>query len=366
MEGEKKRFDYIDWVKAIAICCIVAGHFFPRCGLKSLLYSFHVPIFAVVGGFLLRAPSDAKQYGKKMLQTVKRLLIPYFIWYAVFAVFQFIPPEVLDNPMVKERTPIQVLECIIFLKNLSLWNEALWFVPAYFIVSSFSILFTYLTKGNKIASVICAVLAFTAVIIMDKMQVTINLFEIENIMGMRNIIMLLGFFLLGYSSMPIIDKIMSVTKSQYKNPFCYLGVVLFVVFAIIKLKLLKIDPTKSNPQGYYPISLYSGKYSDMLYYVVLGVGLCYSLILFSGLLPKCKFSELFSKHSYFIMLTHYGFFLIKSFGHLSSSMWEFDYTNAFRDAAFILVVYWFILLIAEYFISKKPKSVKYLRLVGFN
>lgn len=55
---EKKRIDWVDMLKGIAIICVIIGHrtwsdygALP-CMLKSWIYSFHMPLFFFLSGFV--------------------------------------------------------------------------------------------------------------------------------------------------------------------------------------------------------------------------------------------------------------------------------------------------------------------------
>ena len=63
--AEKKRLDYVDWLKAIGIFLVVLGHCLPAYTLlRTVIYSFHVPLFAFAGGLLAKAPKTARELGK--------------------------------------------------------------------------------------------------------------------------------------------------------------------------------------------------------------------------------------------------------------------------------------------------------------
>ncbi|OYP59578.1 acyltransferase family protein, partial [Prevotella sp. P3-122] len=51
-----KRLQYVDFLKGFAILCVVVGHiaaFNPKCDLLiDFVYSFHMPLFFFISGFL--------------------------------------------------------------------------------------------------------------------------------------------------------------------------------------------------------------------------------------------------------------------------------------------------------------------------
>lgn len=61
---EKERLMWIDWMKAIGIYFIVAGHLFPVGYIY--VYSFSVPLFFIVSGFLSKREDSTKLFWKKL------------------------------------------------------------------------------------------------------------------------------------------------------------------------------------------------------------------------------------------------------------------------------------------------------------
>ena len=60
----KERLLWIDWMKSIGIYLIVLGHFFP-CGSKYI-YTFSVPLFFLVTGFLSKREADLRVFRRKL------------------------------------------------------------------------------------------------------------------------------------------------------------------------------------------------------------------------------------------------------------------------------------------------------------
>lgn len=73
MEGQRKI--WIDWAKTLSIFVIVWGHFFPE-GLCGFIYTFNVPVFFIISGYLCRRETS---FGKCFDKTLHNLIIPYFI-----------------------------------------------------------------------------------------------------------------------------------------------------------------------------------------------------------------------------------------------------------------------------------------------
>lgn len=131
------RNDYIDIVKSVAIILVVIGHCI-QCGSGSLyyekelffdnvlfkfIYSFHMPLFMLLSGFLFGYKKNWKVRGqikKKALQ----LLIPIFAWSIIpFAIF------------LVESYSLGLGMLLIIKKYVSISVHNLWFLWAVFLLS---------------------------------------------------------------------------------------------------------------------------------------------------------------------------------------------------------------------------------------
>ena len=75
---------WIDWSKAICIFLMIVGHmFYPLQGtidweIKNLIYSFHMPVFFYLSGFLFKSGSE--KFGSFFIKSVRSLIIPYIFF----------------------------------------------------------------------------------------------------------------------------------------------------------------------------------------------------------------------------------------------------------------------------------------------
>lgn len=81
---ERKHFFTIEVVRAITIILVVIGHYSPDNAplwynsLLKFIYSFHMPVFLFISGFIYIATKKEESYLSFLFKKVKRLLIPYF------------------------------------------------------------------------------------------------------------------------------------------------------------------------------------------------------------------------------------------------------------------------------------------------
>ncbi len=75
----KKRIEWVDVSKVLVIWLMVLGHILEKSGIDSvarnMIYSFHMPFFFFVSGFLYNAKSN--NFRQFTIANVKSLLIPY-------------------------------------------------------------------------------------------------------------------------------------------------------------------------------------------------------------------------------------------------------------------------------------------------
>ena len=81
---KSERFYWIDWAKSIGIFLVVLGHVkFQNTHITQFIYSFHIPLFFFVSGFLDRDTSQIK-FKDFAIKNAKRLLIPYLFFKIIF------------------------------------------------------------------------------------------------------------------------------------------------------------------------------------------------------------------------------------------------------------------------------------------
>lgn len=103
----RKRYYTLDIAKAIAIILVAVGHFdvdpMPAfyAGLRSVIYTFHMPLFMLASGFLCAATWKEMPYVKFISKKFKRLMIPYFATSVIVICIKLCTERFLpvDNPV---------------------------------------------------------------------------------------------------------------------------------------------------------------------------------------------------------------------------------------------------------------------------
>ncbi len=114
----RRRYVTIDLMRAIAIILVVIGHFedgdYPaayECGIK-VIYSFHMPLFMFVSGFVYIATWRPVGYREFVAAKFRRLMIPYFV-ISIFVITVKLMVQG-DAPIEQTVTPSDYLTMFLY------------------------------------------------------------------------------------------------------------------------------------------------------------------------------------------------------------------------------------------------------------
>ena len=143
----KKRYNELDLMKGIGIILVYLGHSFNLKGLENLslfsyihstIYSFHMPLFFLISGFLLSNVKIISGGWTYYHNKIKRLLIPYFFINLV----DFIPRTLFPSLVNSKFGGIK--EVLFYGTKIS------WFIYTLFIIFMiFPILEKYILNKDK-------------------------------------------------------------------------------------------------------------------------------------------------------------------------------------------------------------------------
>ncbi len=163
---KKERVLWIDAVKGIGITLMILGHMQISESLLDFIYSFHMPLFVIISGFLFRGDTRVSPSVKRR---AKALLLPY-LYTNTAALFvrlllllkagTFTPAGALG--IARAQTKASLLG-MGFARNLFVNTESvgpIWFVPFLFCVH---IMFLLLTKFFKNKSRTSEIIEFVVV-----------------------------------------------------------------------------------------------------------------------------------------------------------------------------------------------------------
>lgn len=141
----------IDIMKAITIILVIIGHCKIPSYMRDFIFSFHMPLFFIIGGYFYKA----SQFGQIVRKSAKRLLVPYLITGVITSILLFIG----GNP------PSAIVSAIGILFGNNGSPEAMYKMPMtgpiWFLLALFwcRIIFNYLYSKTKYWLTCCIVLS---------------------------------------------------------------------------------------------------------------------------------------------------------------------------------------------------------------
>lgn len=154
----KHRVTWIDISKGIGIILVVLGHNTIPEKMESWIFSFHMPLFFFLSGYLFNKFKYTSLQSLLIKQS-KSLLIPYF----VFSIFSFLFWYFIKNNVGQSSdiNPIDPLIGIFYSIGVNPWltfNPPLWFLTCLFVVE---VLFYIFTKNRKTKWIISLLIIFS-------------------------------------------------------------------------------------------------------------------------------------------------------------------------------------------------------------
>ena len=246
-----ERLDWIDFAKGIGIILVLIGHsnFIPR-EMLCYIYSFHMPLFLFLSGFLFKYKSNLKDFLKKKISTT---LIPYLSFFALLLISIGIKNFVIFNKIITIKTAINIL----VLKPGFVYS--IWFLISLLFVE---IIFNFILKVTNEKRIFVAIITVFCVFFSYVYFTYIN-----NILFLQFqfIFSLLPFFSLGYL----------IKNSKYLKCFSNFYFILFNLISSMYLFLVKItyfiDYTSITSNVYGNILLFYLLAITSIFYIV---GIC--------------------------------------------------------------------------------------------
>lgn len=137
-----KRIEYLDYAKGIGIILVVLGHILSKGNIKIYIYSFHMPLFFIISGYLFNY-INIINFKEVINKKIKALLIPY-LTFSLINIFGEYILSGLSFTVLKKN----------FLETIKFSGiGALWFLPALFI-AEFIFIFCKLNISRSIYSIL--------------------------------------------------------------------------------------------------------------------------------------------------------------------------------------------------------------------
>ena len=265
MEKKMERMDYIDMSKGFAIIAVALGHIYENNFIRIWLCSFHLPLFLIVSGILIKHTGVEKRNIKDVVKSrFKRLIIPYFS----FEILSIIIWMITNKQFNLETFWWNIKDTVFMYTKVG----ATWFLPTLFAAEVLMIMLIKLVKNSGITICLFALIYCVPFLIKS---------DNHCIVVLLRILTAIGFLAIGYYGYNYIIKM------RVKN------------LHIIMLSIICMFLSYSNNI----VDLYGLKFDNPIVYTFCSVIGAVSVIL---LFKNCKVKALqyFGNNSLIIMGTH--------------------------------------------------------------
>lgn len=222
----------ISFLQTFGIILVVLGHT-ERSGtsffIRDLIYSFHMPLFVFISGYLLKFTTKEKigdiKLGNFIIKKLKRLIVPYF----VISSLAYVPKYLLVKFALR---PLELSIKDYILNMLYPWDNPIiffWFLPTIFLIMLLTVVLYRIFKNQtRIILVLSLIINLVSSELLDT--------KFLNISGVLNYLI---FFILGIYYLENEKKIEEILNK--KNIIVLiLTLIILMINVIIPMTNIKI------------------------------------------------------------------------------------------------------------------------------
>ncbi len=325
---KRARINYIDIVKGVAILAIVLGHVMgeapsrygadlKQTSLYMFLFSFHVPIFYLVSGILLKTNEKQESIKEFIFRKCKAYLWPYFTFSLIAIITRVIYKIAYHEMDIAQFVGKTILKTVIGDGFLTLW-----FIPALLIAEIiFKLRELVNPKAELIFNTFCVIICSLICIALKNQLLPLNNAVQEIIIIINRIITAYVFVVIGYW----------LAKIKCNNK-CYaiIGIAV-IVFNVCFCKYNGNVDLKESLMG-----------NNVLLFWYFALSTSKSIIIIAKtIIVKCKPIEYLGKNSLIIMATHFPIPFIEI---LRKNTWDIPLWANIAITFLILMIIEFILV----------------------
>ena len=281
-EEPKKRVEYIDVARGIAIILMVIGHILDINNIfRKIIFSFHMPIFIIISGYFYK-DSSTKDF---IINTIKKLVIPYVIAVLCFDIIDSYEKGIIYILTRFSKQIIFSTMSVAYLKytDSSSMIDCLWFIPMLIITKILFRLIKKILKNNELQIVFCIFLFLCLGFQLGKIKYWLP-FSIDVSMSC------LIFFYLGY----ILKKYDGLNKILNDNISIF---ILFIIW-VITIKLNYKVELVIRAYSIFPLSIIGAISGSIVVFKISQI-ISLKVKILSDILSW------YGKNSIFILIMHY-------------------------------------------------------------
>lgn len=261
-----KRIEWIDALRGFGILLVVIGHLKPAAPLERYIYAVHMFLFFSISGYLFHEEKDICHFVKKKCQ---RLLIPYSFWTLLASIQALLSGEGIKN----------AVKVFLMYGGTIGWNRPLWFLAVLFAAE---LVYGLLRRSCRFSNGICLLVCPWIWYMLEGEQLTMKL----------DIVPAAVFFL---SFGNVWNRVLA--SALYKNYRKWICAALLPCCALVHI----VCGVCWNRRIIFTYSRF-GRYDLCLLAGMAGVAFFFLLFELAG---DSKRLRAFSRHSLFIMCSHY-------------------------------------------------------------
>ncbi|MBR1890624.1 MAG: acyltransferase family protein [Clostridia bacterium] len=279
LKKETSRILWIDVAKAIGAILVVLGHLWYVCSVPELnqaIYSFHVVLFFVLSGFLIKR-KPGEDFWSFFKNKFIRLIIPTVFYIAITLPIYFKYQE--------PHSTREFLHLLFFVDGKLPFNYACWFP-----IVLFELLIMERMLKIKEQSLSIKLIMATIFVLMGYLVYT---YKVPFLFGFDKAIICFAFLIGGMIAKEVIDKIKTKMQIKWWHIVC-LMIVCGAIWYIFGVKLNQ------------KVSIYYLKLRNYWYFLLSGMFGTMMICFFCRLVaPVLAFLRIVGQSSFFIVSTQY-------------------------------------------------------------
>ena len=286
--AEKKRIIWIDQLRGLAFYTVILGHMSIGKGLKTWMYSFHMPLFFMISGLNLNVERIYKTSFKDFtLRLAKKMLVPY-LWLQMLSFVLRYAVSLLNHKPVPVRD--YLIGIIVGNNNIiGAPSNPLYYVLLLFLAQVGLWFVIRIAKADKgLIGVILSVLSVGSVCL-QRIDIPWHV----NVVPTAMFLIFIGRLLMD-AYLPVSEKLAKMNKGVY---FGICGVLLAVGYIL----------SRYNGR----ISIHGNYYGeDFIIFVVCAVASSVAIAMLVMLLPENKTLTFIGANTFFYMGIHKPLLLV--------------------------------------------------------
>jgi fucose 4-O-acetylase-like acetyltransferase len=194
---KNERILWVDFAKVIGIWLVYLGHSHVSPMVGQYIYSFHMPLFFFISGYL----EKKRAFKESIIHGMKTLIVPYILLYLLLFI-SWIPSRILYHPELFEgQSNINILLVYpmigiisgfgINIKNTTVIFRASWFLITLFYIKLIHSIVTSILKNRMIMYLLSNIPILGVFFVL-------NHFEINDVLYAQRVMIAFPFFSLGY------------------------------------------------------------------------------------------------------------------------------------------------------------------------